>query len=236
MPEPSNSGSPSHVMPSLLVAIDGPSGAGKTTVGLLLARRLEALFLDTGLFYRALTALALERSGPISDGASLAVLVSDLEVTIPPGGAPVSVGLRVGQQAAPAVASEAVEAHVSEVSAHPAVRAALLPLQRDAARADRVVAVGRDVGTVVFPEAHVKIYLDASLAERTRRRAAQVGVMGPNDSVGRALAERDALDSGRAVAPLTRAPDAIEIWNDIQSPEEVVERMYQIVALKAARR
>ena len=217
----------------MIVTIDGPAGVGKTTVGIRLAARLDAVFVDTGLFYRGLTALALTRGVSSHDGTGLAELVPDLERLLPSpdDGSPEN-GPRVwpasdfidGTQSSP------VEAQVSVVAGLEEVRAALLPLQRRAAEADRVVAAGRDVGSVVFPQADVKVYLEASLSERARRRAAQAGQAFQEAIVGEGLAQRDERDSGRALAPLIVPSGAMVVSTDGLSIEEVVNRLEQIVS------
>ncbi len=223
-------------MGSLIVTIDGPAGAGKTTVGLRLAARLGAMFVDTGLFYRGLTALAVARGISSHDGDGLAGLVADLDRLLPSPcsgyqNKPASDDIRVWPSPSfvPRIDSAQVEAQVSAVAGHEAVRAELLSVQRRAAEAGRVVAAGRDLGSVVFPEADIKVYLDASLAERARRRAAQSGDPTEASKVGEALANRDERDAGRSVAPLTVPKDAIVVATDGLSIEEVVNRVDLIV-------
>lgn len=221
----------------MIVTIDGPAGAGKSTVGLRLAARLGAIFVDTGLFYRGLTALARANGVSWQDGDGLAGLVPDLDRTLSAPSSyqqngPASDDVRVWPSPGfvPGIDSLQVEAHVSAVASHQEVRAALLPVQRRAAQAERVVAAGRDVGSVVFPEAEIKVYLDASLGERAQRRAAQAGDVAQAARVGAALAHRDETDSGRAVAPLTIPPGAIVVSTDGLSIEEVVNQLELIVS------
>jgi cytidylate kinase len=192
--------------------------------------------MDTGLFYRGLTALALAKGVSTQDGEGLSRLVPELESLLDP---PNQRQRNLGADDHPALwpapdfvagtQSPPVEAHVSTVAGQEVVRAALLPLQRRAAEAERVVAAGRDVGSVVFPQAAIKVYLDASLAERARRRASQAGQASEEATVGAALSQRDESDSGRAVAPLTVPPGAVVVSTDGQSIEEVVSRIEQMV-------
>jgi len=167
-----------------VVAIDGPAAAGKSTVARHLAERLGAMLFDTGSLYRAVTLAALRQSTPLSDGPALAELASERHVDV----APPSAGdgrlydvLLDGEDVTWPIRSPEVDGAVSEVSAHPEVRAALLPVQRRIA-AGRVVIVGRDIGTVVVPDAPVKIYLQASLRERARRRHRELAELGVDAS------------------------------------------------------
>jgi CMP/dCMP kinase len=194
----------------LTVAIDGPSGAGKSTVGHALAMRIGATFVDTGLMYRALTLAALERGMSPDDGAALHQLaeVSRIEVRRPLEHETdrLETVLLDGRDVTRAVRTPTVDRAVSAVSRHPEVRDAMLEVQRSAARGRATVMVGRDIGTVVLPDATVKVYLDAEPLIRAQRRAAE---MGESERVDEYLAEirlRDGQDAGRDVAPL-RVPD-----------------------------
>lgn len=194
----------------LTVAIDGPSGAGKSTVGHALAARIGATFVDTGLMYRALTLAALERDVAPEDGTALRELAEHCRIEVR---RPfehetdrLETVLLDGRDVTQAVRTPVVDRVVSAVSRHPEVRDAMLEVQRSAARGRTTVMVGRDIGTVVLPDATVKIYLDADPLIRAQRRAAE---MGDPDRVDEYLAEirrRDGQDSGRDVAPL-RVPD-----------------------------
>jgi cytidylate kinase len=218
-----------------VIAIDGPAAAGKTTVARALAGRVGAIFLDTGLLYRAVTFEALRRGISPSDGPALADLVRGLDIQVAP--PTVNDGrahdvLVDGEDVTGSLRTEAVDRHVSEVSAHPAVRAELLPIQRRIADGDAVVMVGRDIATVVVPDAGVKIFLDASLHERARRRhheLAERGVEATHDAVLADLRRRDQADSSRESAPLQRDLDAFVVGTDGLSIDQVVDRMEQIV-------
>jgi cytidylate kinase len=211
-----------------VVAIDGPAGAGKSTVASALARALQWRHLDTGAIYRALTLAAIEWGVPVDDGPRLAALVrrtdlrqgADGRTTL--GGRDVSQGIR----------AEVVTAAVSEVSAHPEVRAALLDVQRQAAEAGDLVCEGRDMGTVVFPNAQLKVYLDADVPTRARRRRGDLSRQGediPLPELERRIAERDAKDRARVTAPLLRAPDQIYLDTSGLSVDQVVAKLRQLV-------
>jgi cytidylate kinase len=209
---------------------------GKSTVGTMLAERLGAVFLDTGVLYRALTYLALQQGVAVDDEERLSEIARTLHVRVqPPSVADGRLNdvLVNGQDATWEIRSPEVDRHVSEVASLPRVRTALIPAQRGAVTGARAVVVGRDIGTVIFPDADVKIYLEASAAERAARRARQHGLEGDLERVRGALAERDALDRGRAVAPLECASDAVTIETDGISVDEVVERVYRLVQERA---
>jgi cytidylate kinase len=187
----------------LVVAIDGPAGAGKSTVAKAVAKRLGYRHVDTGEMYRELTAVALERGADLDDGDALAALVG-----VPPS-APVD------------LRSERISAHVSTASRHDAVRLRMRERQRELAR--DAVLEGRDTGTRVCPDAEVKVYLTASVAERARRRAAELGI--PAAEVELAIAERDRRDA----AQLAPAPDAHTLDTTGLDAEAVIERVLELV-------
>jgi CMP/dCMP kinase len=195
---------------TLVIAIDGPSGSGKSTVARAVAAELGLQVLDTGAMYRAITLAALERGVALDDGPACAALAGAAEITVEAG-----VTLLDDRDVSAEIRGPAVTDAVSTVSAHPAVRAILVAEQRSwVARHGGGVVEGRDIGTVVFPDATVKVFLVASDDERARRRqrdevAASRAVA--VEDVKAALDRRDALDSGRAVSPLRAADDAIMI-------------------------
>jgi cytidylate kinase len=200
----------------LAVAIDGPGSSGKSTVGAAAAGYLGYRFCDTGMFYRAVTWLALERGVPTDDGAALAALVPDVELAADAEGrlSRVLIGER---DVTELVATPRVDRHVSDVARQAEVRAALLPRQRDLAVGGGMIMAGRDIGTVVLPDADLKLFLDASAEERARRRAEQRGLVPDSAAAKRILAElrrRDRIDASRSVAPLRAAPDAVVIRTD----------------------
>jgi cytidylate kinase len=195
------------------VAIDGPSGSGKSTVGWRVAQRIGATFVDTGLMYRALTLAALERGVDPEDEPALAVLAREVRIGVEPPGpehpARRETVLLDGRDVTDEARTPRIDRAVSSVSRHAAVRAAMLGVQRDvAARADTVM-VGRDIGTVVLPDATLKVYLTASAEVRARRRAAEMGRHDRLEAYRAEIEQRDAADSGRAVAPLRQADDAL---------------------------
>jgi cytidylate kinase len=220
---------------SRVIAIDGPAAAGKTTVARALAARVGAIFLDTGLLYRALTLEAFRRGVAPSNGEGLAALVPDMHLTVAP--ASVADGrahdvLVRGEDVTVRLRTPEIDLRVSEVSAHPAVRSALLPIQRRIAASGPVVMAGRDIATVVAPDAGVKIYLDASLVERARRRCLELTESGRQadfQAVRRDLERRDRIDSTRQASPLQQHHDAIVINTDGLTQEQVVERVAAIV-------
>lgn len=218
------------------ITIDGPSAAGKSSVGHRLAQRLGYAFLDTGAMYRALTWLALERGTDPEDEAALGALARRAKIEVgppPPGGDESSVRVE-GRDVTPLLRATVVEQAVSLVSRVPAVRRALVELQRRLATNGPVVVTGRDIGTVVLPQADLKVYLDASLEERARRRHLELVAMGRETTVAEVLEEirrRDSLDQGRETSPLRPAPDAVVINTDGLSLEQVVERILVLMGV-----
>ena len=207
----------------LIIAIDGPAGAGKSTVARRLAARLGYRFLDTGALYRAVTVAVLRAGLDPSDeaGVSAVAEAADVRLGAGPGGQAVLLdGADVTEESRGPAASTAV----STVAAMPRVRAAMIPLQREFARGGGVVAEGRDIGTVVCPDADLKVFLDADPAERAIRRARERGE-GDVESVRREIAERDAKDVTRAVAPLAAAPDALRVDAAGSAMQEVGGRL-----------
>jgi CMP/dCMP kinase len=197
------------------IAIDGPSGAGKSTVGHALAERIDATFVDTGLMYRALTLAALERGVNLEDGPTLGDLAARSSIEVERPGPEHRERLETvrldGRDGTETVRSAHVDRAVSAVSRHAAVRDAMLSVQRNAAMRGDTVMVGRDIGTVVLPDATLKVYLDAEPRIRAERRAVE---MAAPDRVGEYLADivrRDSADSGRAVAPLREAPGSLRL-------------------------
>jgi len=211
-------------MERLVVALDGPGSSGKSSVGAAAAREVGYRFCDTGLLYRAVTWLAESRGVPVDDAEGLVDLVDDVELAEDAAGR--LAGVRVdGVDHTTDVRGPAVDAAVSAVSAVPEVRAALLARQRGLAVGGGIVMAGRDIGTVVLPDADLKIYLDASVEERARRRAEERGLdRGEPGGIAilEALRRRDRLDTTRAVAPLRVAPDARVITTDGNSFEDTV--------------
>jgi cytidylate kinase len=212
-------------MDGLVVALDGPGSSGKSSVGAAAAHDVGYRFFDTGLLYRALTWLAEHRGVSVDDPEGLVDLVKDLELGADQDGR-LSRVIVDGVDQTGDIEAPAVEAAVSSVAAVPEVREALLGRQRELAEGGGIVMAGRDIGTIVLPDADLKIYLDASVQERARRRAEQRGIDpdGPGgDAILEALRRRDRLDSTRAVAPLRIDPDARIITTDGNAFEETVD-------------
>jgi cytidylate kinase len=223
---------------SLVVALDGPGSSGKSSVGAAAAAEVGYRFCDTGLLYRAVTWLAESRGVAVDDPERLATLVDDVELAPDDAGRLARVEVD-GVDHTTDVRSPAVDAVVSAVSAVPEVRAALLERQRRIASNGGIVMAGRDIGTVVLPDADLKVYLDASVEERARRRAHERGVELESEE-GReilaALRHRDHLDATRKVAPLRVATDARIITTDGNTFEETVAAVVGAIRDAEARR
>ncbi len=223
----------------LVVAVDGPGSSGKSTVGAMAAERLGFRFCDTGLFYRAAAWLALHRRVSLDDGPALAALVPLLRLESDGRGRYVRVRAD-GRDVTALVHRPSIDRVVSEVSRQPELRAALLSRQRVLAEDGSIVVAGRDIGTVVLPDADVKIYLDASLAERARRRRLERGIADEEQDGAAArlileeLERRDAIDSGRETAPLRIAPDAVMICTDGFELSEAVDAVVRAVLERVA--
>lgn len=213
-----------------VIAIDGPAGAGKSTVARELARSLHMAYLDTGAMYRALTLKALRAHMDLDDERGLAGMAkaTDIVTVYRPRARPPYRVCMDGEDVTSAIRSREVSVHVSRVSSHPAVRKEMVRKQRMLAGGGGVVAEGRDVGTVVFPRAHLKFFLTASTAERARRRYREMKEEGYDVSlktVQQEMVRRDHLDSTRRTNPLRRAPDALLVDTTGLSAAEVVERL-----------
>ncbi|MBI4220514.1 MAG: (d)CMP kinase [Chloroflexi bacterium] len=218
---------------SLQIAIDGPVGAGKTSVGRLLARRLGARFLDTGLTYRAVTLVAIDRGISPDDAEAIGRLAAEvrLEVASQPDGE--SRVLADGKDVTDRLRTPEVDRFVSAVSAMPAVRSRMVDVQRAIASTASIVMVGRDIGTVVLPGARLKVYLTASDETRARRRYEELRAQGTQvdyESVLKALRRRDRIDSGREASPLRPARDARIVNTDRLGLEEVVSTIERMAA------
>jgi pantoate ligase/cytidylate kinase len=215
-----------------IVAIDGPAGAGKSTVTRSFARRMGLLYLDTGAMYRSLTWWVLHRGVDPADAAAIATLLDDLDLQLE-GGSGGEQRVRVnGHEVSEEIRGPEVTARVSAVAAHGCVRAALTRQQRAMGQRGGLVAEGRDIGTAVFPEAECKVFLTASVTERARRRAADLQQRGfpvpPLVELEAQIAERDQRDSSRAEAPLCQAADAVELVTDGLAIEAVLQRLVDL--------
>lgn len=210
-------------MKEFIVALDGPAGSGKSTIAKKIAKRYQLTYLDTGAMYRMLTLYFLENAIKWTEEESCSQALKE-----------VALDMREeqfylnGENVSEEIRSPRVSAHVSEISALRAVREQLVHLQREISKGKRVILDGRDIGTVVFPNANLKIYLVASPEERARRRYLEYQKNGENISFEEVLASierRDEMDSTRKESPLRKAEDAIEIDSSLMQIEEVVEKV-----------
>ncbi len=213
-------------MHKLLITIDGPAGAGKTTVSRTLADRLGYRYIDTGALYRAVAHIAAARGVAPQDDAGLSALLERLTLNFLPG----STGQRLtanGVDITDAIRTPEISMLASAVSARAAVRAFLLKIQRELGRQKAAVFEGRDMGTVVFPEADAKFFLNASAKIRAQRRFAEMKAQSTVsvEAVERDMQLRDLQDSTRTLAPLQAAPDAVMIDSTALAVDQVVERM-----------
>lgn len=222
-------------MRPVTIAIDGPAASGKSTVGEALAERLDYLYFDTGVMYRAVTWAALERGVDVGDEDRVTALTEDLEIRVTDvtedDGRQYTV-LADGVDVTWAIRKAEVDANVSAVSAYGGVRRALVAKQREVAADRPVVMVGRDIGTVVLPEADLKIYLDATVEERARRRWWEMRERGKNadyETVLHAMRRRDRIDSNRDISPLRPAEDAVQIDTTRMDVEAVVDETERLV-------
>ncbi len=215
----------------MIIAIDGPSGAGKSTLAKRLAQELGFIYMDTGAMYRALALKVLREGVDLADDAAMARLIQSTAVDLQPAGGALKV-LLDGADVAAQIRTPAVSQMASKASALPAVRARLLEIQREIGRRGSVVAEGRDIGTVIFPGAEVKIFLQASAAERARRRFAELRAAGQAvklEETLREIEERDRRDSERDLAPLRRAEDAVLIDSSNLDADQVLARVLEHV-------
>jgi cytidylate kinase len=224
--------------PVSTIAIDGPAASGKSTVAEQLARRLNYLYFDTGVMYRAVTLAALRQLGGGTDEQAVTQLAERVRIDINPpsqnDGRMVDVFLD-GVDVTWEIRSAEVEANASAVSAYPGVRAAMTRQQRRIGQSGHVIMVGRDIGTVVLPDADLKIYLDASVEERARRRFLELrqrGLDSNYEEILAAMRRRDQIDSTRALAPLRPADDAVIIESDGLNAAEVIDRISDLIGEK----
>lgn len=224
-------------MNGMRVALDGPGSSGKSSVGAAAATELGYRFLDTGVVYRAITLAAVMRGLDPADEDALVAVVPELELVADEVGNLRRVRL-AGEDVTDRLHVGEVDRNVSAVSAQPAVRTALLQRQRDAAAAGDVILAGRDIGTVVLPDAELKLWLEVSAEERARRRAGQRGVAFDSPDGQEILADllrRDHLDSTRKTAPLRAARDAVVVKSDGRHFAETVAKVVGIIRETAER-
>ena len=218
----------------LTIAIDGPSASGKSTVGELLAKRVGYLYFDTGVMYRAVTCVALQCGIAVGDERRVSDLAERLKIDVLPptvmDGRQNTV-LADGSDITLALRGSLIDANVSAVSSYPRVREAMVRQQRAIGERGRVVMIGRDIGTVVLPEADLKVYMTASVEERARRRYkenAARGDMTPYEEVLRLMKHRDEFDMGRATSPLRPATDAHIVDTERLNIVEVVDAIERL--------
>lgn len=217
------------------IAIDGPAGSGKSTLGTLLADELGYLYFDTGVMYRAVTLAAIKKSLDISHEPEIGKLAQQLIIDVRPpsedDGRDYDV-LLDGEDVTWAIREDEVNQYVSPVSAIAAVRDAMTAQQRRIAQENKVVMVGRDIGTVVMPDADLKIFLDAPVEVRAHRRYQELLDRGEDitfDAVLQSLKNRDQIDSSRKIAPLKKADDAFVIYADCLGIRQVLEKAKELV-------
>jgi cytidylate kinase len=216
------------------IAIDGPAGSGKSTIAQRIAEMLGYLYLDTGAMYRAVTLAAIDQNVDIDDEAEVTSIAQEIEIDIQPptvdDGRAYTVLLNC-DDVTWKIRSQEVEAFVSQVSAYPGVREAMSARQREIGLRGNIVMAGRDIGTVVLPEADLKVYLDASVEERAKRRYRESVLRGEDvsyEEVLKAMEDRDHIDSTRDFAPLKAAEDAIVIDTTGMSIVEVVLKVFEL--------
>lgn len=220
------------------VAIDGPAGAGKSTVARMLAKKLGYTYIDTGAMYRAVTLMALREGIDLTDQESLTRLARSVSVVLMPDG---SGGLRVllnGDDVSEEIRSQEVSKNVSLVAMVPGVRKRMVELQRAMASRGGVVMEGRDIGTVVLPDAPVKVFLTASHVERAKRRREELAAKGKiidQEQMEKEILMRDQIDSTRAADPLVQAADAVAIDSTSYSVKEVVDMIMALVTAEEKR-
>ena len=216
----------------MIIAIDGPAGSGKSTISARLAAEMGYQLIDTGALYRCVALVASRGSIDLADGVKLGQVASTMRVRFQFEDGRNRVFLD-GDDVTDAIRTAEAGAGASRVAAHTEVREALLGVQRQLGLATHSVMEGRDIGTVVFPDADHKVYLTASLEERARRRWSEFGLELPLDEVQRQIQERDERDMNRAVAPLIQAQDATRVDTTGLSQDEVVAVLKRIVAQSA---
>jgi cytidylate kinase len=214
------------------IAIDGPAGSGKSSISQRLAEKFGYIFVDTGAIYRALTHVTIQAEISITDTARIIQNANQTRIEVLRTGASNYRIIANGEDVSAHLHTKTVEMYVSAIARIPEIRTLMLPLQRHIAEQGNVIMAGRDIGTVVLPEADLKLYIDASLKERARRRYAQMLAEGKSavlEAIENAMAERDKNDSERSTAPLAQAPDAIYLMTDSHTLEDVVQRISEIM-------
>ena len=226
----------------MIIAIDGPSGAGKSTVAKAVARRLGFSCLDTGAMYRAVAWQALHDGVDLEDAEALGRIAAEFEISFShEEGDPIPRRVAIGGvDVTDAIRTSEIDRAVSPVAAHPSVRSALVAQQQRIGRAGDYVVEGRDIGTAVFPESPIKVFLTASAAERARRRVAQNerrGIGGTDyEQVLADIVRRDEVDSSREARPLKPARDAVQLDSTGRTIDQIIDRICQIAAERGVSR
>jgi cytidylate kinase len=223
---------------SFTITLDGPAASGKSTLGERLAESLDFMYLDTGVMYRAVTLAVLKKNVNVNDESLVTKVSEEMDLDIHP--ATIDDGrsndvILDREDVTWEIRLPDVEAHVSQVSAYKGVRVAMTKKQREIGNRGGIVMVGRDIGTVVLPDSEIKLYLDASVEERAKRRYLELinrGKQASYESVLEDLKRRDKIDSSRAIAPLRPAEDAIMIDSDCMNAEEVFQFIFNLVKEK----
>ena len=224
----------------ITIALDGPAASGKSTLGERLAKELQYAYLDTGVMYRAVTLAVLNKGIDVNDEQSVTRVAElmDLNVTLPSANDGRSNDIIMdGEDITWAIRTSDVERNVSRVSAYPGVRTAMTAQQRKIGKRGNIVMVGRDIGTVVMPDAEIKLYLDASTEERAKRRTLELLERGKSvtfDEILKDLIRRDEIDSSRKIAPLRPADDALIINSSQMNAEEVFDYILKLIEEKYA--
>lgn len=211
----------------IVVAIDGPAGAGKSTLARRIAEKLGFLYIDSGAMYRAVALWAIRNGTALNDAAHLEQLALSAEISLTSGRVTLN-----GEDVTDAIRTSEVSAAASKVAAIGSVRRALVDKQRSYSESTSVVMEGRDIGSVVFPNAQVKVFLDASAKERVRRRQVETG--DDQEAISSQIAERDERDRGRVESPLVQAPDAIYVDSEGKNIDEVEAEILKIIRTRTS--
>ena len=224
---------------SIAIAIDGPAGAGKSSLSKEVAKELSFIYVDTGALYRTI-GLATSRKGiPMDDKEGIVSLLDEIQVKLAFNDEGAQIVLLNGEDVSGFIRTPQASMYASAVSAIPEVRAFLLDLQRDMAKNDNVIMDGRDIGTTVFPNAELKIFMTADPMVRASRRAAEMQAKGEKADIDEVLAnlkERDYIDSHREVSPLTQAPDAVVLDNSSMTMDDQMEWVLDLIEKRFAKK
>lgn len=218
-------------MKPLTIAIDGPAGAGKSSVAKVLAARLHYLYIDTGAMYRAFTWALLQKNAAPDDEKAVQELLDTLDIRLEPLADLCRVFVN-DTEVTDAIRTQAVSSHVSEVAALPAVREKLVELQRKMAAGGGVILDGRDIGTVVLPKADLKVFLTASVESRARRRYLEMQEKGSSETyadIAKSIQQRDDMDTHRAASPLKKAADAIVVDNSDLNLQQTADAILALI-------